>query len=162
MADPAGEAPLASFLEGRERLIGIACRFVESRAVAEEIVQESWLRWRGKEYDAAKARSIFSLIVANLARDWARRRRLEREVLAALGTEERGPCSERAVSAREDLRVVIAVLDRLPGRTVTAFRMRSLDGHSYAEIGRRLGLSRSRAFELVEDALVAMMLALGD
>lgn len=162
MTEHGSDVALTGFLEGRERLIGIACRFVENRAVAEEIVQESWLRWHTKTYPQAKASSIFSLIVANLARDWARRRRREHDVLSAIEHPEYGPCSERAVSARQDLRIVIATLSRLPKRTVTAFRMRAIDGLSYSQIAQRIGLSRTRAYELVEDALVHLILALDD
>ena len=152
---------LAAYIDDREALIALACRVVESRAVAEEIVQESWLKWHGRDYTADKARPLFRRIVTNLALDWRRRRNLETETVAFIKLEEvSAPDTERVVSARQDLRIVVRVLRRMPKRTVRALRLRAEEGLSYTKIGQRLGLSQSRAHELVEDALVALALAL--
>ncbi|MEM8553492.1 MAG: RNA polymerase sigma factor [Pseudomonadota bacterium] len=160
MADPA----LKAFLEERERLIAMACQVVESRAVAEELVQDSWLRWHAKSYPADKAAPIFRRIVSNLALDWTRSRQTERRVLASpdltSGTDE--PSSEHIVMVRQDLKRVVAALHRLPRRTVRAFRLHFVDGLTYAEVGRRLGISLSRAHALAEDALIEITLALKD
>lgn len=143
------------FVREREKLISIACRVVESRAVAEELVQDSWLRWQEKNYAAKDALPIFRQIVSNLALDWHRRRRFERGLLAdQFFAEEEMPSSERVLAARQDLRVIVAALSELPKRHVTAFRMHMVDGYTYKEIGHRLGISLTRSYELVEDTLV--------
>lgn len=157
MADPA----LSTFLSDREKLIAIACRVVESRAVAEELVQDSWLRWNRKRYPAERALPIFRRIVSNLALDWARRRQSERQILAddPFG-DLQSPSSEHVVIARDELAHVVTALGRLPKRTVTAFRLHFVDGLPYAEVGRRLGISLSRAHALAEDALVEITISL--
>ncbi|MEM8823943.1 MAG: sigma-70 family RNA polymerase sigma factor [Pseudomonadota bacterium] len=159
MADPA----LQTFLKDRESLIAMACRVVESRAIAEELVQDTWLRWDKRSYPADKARPIFRRIVANLAIDWTRSRKTERQVLSELLlADSPSVCSERVVIARQDLRRVIDALDQLPRRSVKAFRMRFIDGLTSAEIGRRLGISLSRAHALTEEALVQIALSQDD
>ncbi|MEM6482603.1 MAG: hypothetical protein AAF681_12200, partial [Pseudomonadota bacterium] len=44
-----------TFVDEQDKLIAIALRIVESRAVAEEVVQESWLRWQRHGYAAEDA-----------------------------------------------------------------------------------------------------------
>lgn len=152
---------LKTFLEERDRLISIACRVVENRAIAEDLVQDSWLRWHRKSYPADRALPIFRRIVTNLALDWRRARQAEQRLLSDLCQgEAMAASSEEIAIAREELRRVIAALGRLPKRTVTAFRLRFIDGRTYAEIGRRLGVSVSRAHALAEDALVEITIAL--
>lgn len=152
----------ATFIREREKLIAIACQVVESRAIAEELVQDSWLRWHEKDYPSAEALPVFRQIVVNLARDWTRRRRKEHSLLTELffDTDSASPCSERVLLARQDLKQVIALLSQLPRRSVTAFRMHLVDGRTYREIGEHLGISVTRAYELVEDTLVHLTIHL--
>ncbi|MEM9248840.1 MAG: sigma-70 family RNA polymerase sigma factor [Pseudomonadota bacterium] len=152
-----------AFVDNRERLIAVACKIVESPAIAEEIVQESWLRWDAKQYPTTDAVPVLHRIVRNLAYDILRRQRRERDVVAwQAHTPGAALDSEHIVVARDDLRRAVAALRRLPRRTVKALQLRSVSGLSYTEVGRRMGLSKSRAYELVEDALVELSLALDD
>lgn len=84
MSEQTVDPGLRCFVDDRDRLIAIACRIVDSRAVAEELVQESWLRWDARDYPADKAAPIFRSIVANLARDWRRRQRTESTITGTL------------------------------------------------------------------------------
>lgn len=145
----------STFITEREKLISIACRIVESRAVAEELVQDSWLRWHEKNYPAKDALPIFRQIVANLAHDWSRRRRKEYSLLTENPFEAlAAPCSEQVVHARQELQTVIAALSELPRRSVVAFRMHMVDGRTFKDVSQHLGISVTRAYELVEDVLV--------
>ncbi|MEM9784340.1 MAG: RNA polymerase sigma factor [Pseudomonadota bacterium] len=156
-------ADLDVFVTERESLIALARSFVRSTAVAEELVQDSWLRWQRSQYCSAKARPIFRTIVANLARDWWRRERRERAVLDSLAPHaESAIATDRVVIARSDLARVLATLEALPPRTRTAFRLSWQDGLGYAEIGRRLGVSKARVHQLVHRALVELALSLDD
>lgn len=159
MADPA----LATFVKERELLIAIALRMVGSRAIAEELVQDSWIRWADKDYAPDKALSIFKRIVRNLALDWSKSRRIEDKILSdLLLLEETDFDAERIVMARQELLRVIRALETLPERSVKAFHMRYVDGLSYTKIGQELGVVRSRAFKLVEDAMVMVACILKD
>ena len=151
----------AVFVSDRELLIKLACRIVESRAVAEEIVQESWLRWYGKDYNALQARPIFRRIVSNLAKDWRRSRTTETQVLSEIeAISSYAPSAERDVIARSELALVIRTLESMSNNHIRAFRMRALDGKTYKEIGRNLGVSVSQAHRLIEQVFVELVLAL--
>ncbi|MEM8836477.1 MAG: sigma-70 family RNA polymerase sigma factor [Pseudomonadota bacterium] len=159
MADPA----LTTFIKEREVLISVALRVVRSRAVAEELVQDSWLRWAHKNYPSDKALPIFRRIVSNLAKDWTRSNRTEEQILFDLKLyEDVDVDSERIVIARQELLRVVRVLESLPEKTVTAFRLRLVDGLTFTEIGTRLNLSRFRAHGLVKHALAVVTCVLKD
>lgn len=159
--DRTADPGLTTFMQERERLIRQALRFVESQAVAEEIVQDSWLRWIEKSYPVEQAKPIFRRIVSNLAKDCYRRQRIENRVLLSQAhLQADAPDSERVVFARQDLRKVIKALHRLPKRTVRAFRMHRVDGKSYAAIAKDMQISPSTAFKLVEDAMVEVVIGL--
>ena len=149
------------FVSDRERLIELACRIVESRAVAEEIVQESWLRWHARNYGQAEARPIFRRIVSNLAKDWRRSRRAEFGALSEIyAMYSNTQSAEAAVVARSELALVVRTLEKMPRRHVRAFRMRTLDGRTYKQIADRLGLSVSHTHKLIEQVMVEIGLAL--
>ena len=161
MSKPASDLALTTYMDDRERLIALACRVVESRAVAEEIVQESWLRWHGRRYSSEKARPIFRSIVFNLAKDWRRSRRAEFGALSELYVMYSNTQSaEAAVTARSELALVVRTLEKMPRRHVRAFRMRTLDGRTYKQIADRLGLSVSHTHKLIEQVMVEIGLAL--
>lgn len=150
-----------TFLKDREKLISIACSIVQDQSIAEEIVQESWLRYDARGYHAAEARPIFRRIVANLARDWRRSRKAEFFALTELyARRTHTPSAEAIVVARSELALVIRTLRKLPSRNVLAFRLRALENKSYKCIGRRLNLSISHTHALVEQVIVELGLAL--
>ena len=131
---------LKTYVDERERLIAIAARIVDSRAVAEELVQESWLRWDGRKYPAEKAKPIFRSIVTNLARDWRRRHRLEISILqSAAETQDDPRDSERIVIARQEVKRLIRALEELDPRIVKAFRLHRVEGLTMTQIAQELG-----------------------
>lgn len=153
----------AVFVSDRERLIGLACRIVESRAVAEEIVQDSWIRWDSHSYEPKDARPIFRRIVTNLAKDWRRRRTAETAALAEVQTYyAASPSTENAIVAKSELLRVVKTLKKMPRRNIVAFRLRNIEGKTYKEIAARLDLSISHARNLVEQVIVEVILALDE
>lgn len=149
------DAVLASFVDEREDLLALAHSVVGSRAIAEDVVQESWIRWQGRSYPTDRARPLLRRIVANLARDWYRRTRNERDVNQSIAEGvEFYPDSERVIIARQELQLVVDALRELPERTLIAFRLSRIDGRSLTEIGAHLGVSTPRAHQLVRGALV--------
>lgn len=159
MLDPG----LRSFVDDRDRLISIACRIVDSQAVAEELVQESWLRWDARSYPPDQATPIFRSIVANLARDWRRRHRTEAAITEALpeAGDDTGD-AERIVIAREELRKITRALQELDPRVVTAFRLHRIEGLTMAQIAVRLDTVPSRVHAYVVKALTHVTCRLMD
>ncbi|MEM8686457.1 MAG: sigma-70 family RNA polymerase sigma factor [Pseudomonadota bacterium] len=161
MDQSASDQALTIFIDDRQQLIRLALRIVESRAIAEEIVQESWIRWHRHDYEPARAKPIFRKIVANLARDWRRNKTTELIVLNELyELRSHAPSAEAAVMARSELILILKVLRSMPKRNVRAFRMRALEGKTYKQISGRLKLSISHSHALVESVLVELTLAL--
>ena len=154
---------LETFIAEQDRLIAVAVRIVDNRSVAEELVQESWLRWASKSYQPGQIRPLLLQIIRNLSIDWLRHQQTERNGLAELSTwGEEVPDTERVVIARQQLRCVVRTLRKLPKRTLTAFRLRRLDGLTYKEIAHRLNTSEASAYRLVADALVQVIISMDE
>lgn len=161
MAGRYSDSRTTAFLEQRQDLVSLALRIVRSPALAEDLVQDSWFRWQGRAYPSDRARPILRRIVRNLALDWYRRQRIEGQVLTTYAiAQDDAPDTERVFSARQDLLKIVTALERLPDRSVKAFRLHRIDGLPYAKIAKRMDLSPSTAFKLVEDVMVEIVLAL--
>lgn len=151
---------LSVFLDRRSDLVALAQAIVKNRAVAEELVQDSWISWSGKSYPDNKAEPIFKRIVLNLAKDWYRKQKTELKRMDAYALfYDDAPDTERVCIARQDLMNVIFALQKLPARSLRAFRLSRVDGLTYAEIGERMGVATSTAYGLVAEALVQVTLA---
>ncbi|MEM9011425.1 MAG: RNA polymerase sigma factor [Pseudomonadota bacterium] len=158
---PESHPGLTAWVKDREHLIALARHVVGSPAVAEEIVQEGWLRWHGRGYSADDVRPLLRRIVVNLARDWRRRREVETAVVAEQALHSRYAFdSERIVAARQDLACITEELAQMPRRTVRALWLHRIEGRTYAEIAAQLGVAQSTAYRLIEDALVQLILVL--
>ncbi|MEM7060729.1 MAG: sigma-70 family RNA polymerase sigma factor [Pseudomonadota bacterium] len=145
----------SAFVDQQDDLIALARSIVGCRSTAEDLVQDSWLRWRRHGYEVSQARPVLMRIVRNLAIDWHRRRKREaRGIEAQSLLYDPAPDSERVLSARQELQIVVQALQELPARTVHAFKLSRVDGIACAEIGRRMGISESRAYQLVGNALI--------
>lgn len=154
---------LQTYLADRERLISLAVRIVHSRAVAEELVQESWLRWDRRSYPADKATPIFRRIVRNLAFDWLRRDNMEKSILDSIDLVYDDPRdAERVVIARQDIIRLIRALEELDPRVVKAFRMHRFEHKTMAEIAADLGTVPSNVHGYVVKALTHITAALMD
>lgn len=161
MAKHAVDPGLATFVGERDDLIALAHSVVGSRHIAEELVQDSWIRWSGQTYATDEARPILFRIVKNLAVDWYRRRRREVEHLTSQdASQEVEFDTEHKVIARQELRLAIKALEQLPPRTLQAFRLSRLEGLTLRETGQRLGVSEARACQLVSKALLHVVQAL--
>ncbi|MEM8688537.1 MAG: sigma-70 family RNA polymerase sigma factor [Pseudomonadota bacterium] len=156
-------SPVASFMDDREKLLALAQSIVGNSAIAEELVQDSWLRWSSKNYAPELARPILRRIVANLCLDWLRKHRTEQAGLKFFGLFlDLSPDAERIVISRQELERVIDVLGELPERTVVAFYMNRVDGQTLQEISDHLDISITRSHQLIREALVHLTLRLGD
>lgn len=153
------DTSLDAYLRERGDLIALARSIVGSTHVAEELVQESWLRWAGRGYPADKSVPIFRRIVANLSKDWRRGQKVEQLGLLSYGLEpDQSIDAERVVMARQELAEIAAILSELPERTLIAFRMHRLEGKTYAQIGAHLGVGTTRVHQLLQNALVHVAL----
>lgn len=137
--------------------MALANKIVRNPAVAEELVQDSWIQWSSKSYPEKDAAPIFTRIVQNLARDWHVKQRREWARLESFALlYDDAPDTERVVIARMDLMNVLHALQQLPERSLRAFRLSRVERMTYAQIGEEMGIAASTAYLLVADALVEL------
>ncbi|MEM6480896.1 MAG: sigma-70 family RNA polymerase sigma factor [Pseudomonadota bacterium] len=151
----------SEFCDERHDLVALARALVGHDDIAEDIVQESWLRWQRHDYPTNHAKPIFVRIIKNLAADWHRHRAIEARnyrIHAMLRGDT--PDTERIVVARQQLRLVIEALRGLPEQNLEAFRLHRMEGMAFADIGAQLGISKAGAHRLVAQALTKIVLHL--
>lgn len=160
LADEKDSIALDTFLNRRRDLVALANKVVRNPAIAEELVQDSWLQWSSKTYPERDAAPIFTRIVMNLARDWHRKQKREWAKLEAFSLlHDDVPDTERIVISRMDLINVLRALQKLPAKSLRAFRLSRAEGMSFAEIGKQMGIAPSTAYGLVSEALIQVAVA---
>ena len=159
MVERQGNIGLNTFVRKRGDLIALANKVVRNHAVAEELVQDSWIQWSSKSYPNRDAGPIFSRIVLNLSFDWLRKQKREWAKIEAFSLlYDNAPDTERVVIARQELLNVMGALQKLPPRSLRAFRLSRVEEMTFAEIGKDMGLSTSTAYRLVSEALIQVAL----
>ena len=151
-------------MEHRPALVDYAAPIVGSRSTAEDAVQEAYFRFvppPGPPADIEAPASYLFRIVRNIAIDMSRRVSSEARRDAQLAQTTDGaacvPSPEEETVHREALALVTAALDELSAETRKAFEMKRLDGETYEDIAAHLGMSKSSAHRLVQNALTHVM-----
>ena len=141
------------FVEHRRSLIDYATRIVGSRAHAEDVVQEAWLRFDevSRQRLLDEPLSYLYRIVRNLALD-GRRSQAGVDLQAKSVAEDR-PSPEAEAVSRGELRPVQAALLELPERTRIALEMHRFGGATLSDIADFLDISVGLAHALVHDGL---------
>ena len=156
----------ALFIEHRRSLVDYAAGILGSRAQAEDVVQEAYIRFSTASAKGAFVQGEHILnplaylytIVRNLAADWARRASASRvgssttEEIAEVPSD--SPSAEAVLLHRDELRVLAAALVELPERTRLAFNLSRVEGRPLREVADRLGISIARAQQLVKTAMI--------
>ena len=140
----AGEYDVASFERHRRTLTGLAYRMLGSRAEAEDVVQDAYLRWHQVDRDTiAEPRGYLSTIVTRLCLDRMKSARAQREVYVGQWLPE--PVVDEALDAdsacelAQDLSVALMlVLERLSPLERASFLLHDVFGLDFAEVARAL------------------------
>ncbi len=151
---------LSLFVTHRQALVEYANSITGNRALAEDIVQEAWLRFDAASRDRflEDAKGYLYRIVRNLALDGQRRAARENRLIARDGFEEAAnlrsdgkPTPETVALYKDEIRCVMDAMAELPERTRIAFEMHRFGGATLKEIAEFLGISVSLAQMLVVD-----------
>ena len=145
------------FEELRPQLFALAYRMMGTRADAEDIVQEAFIRWQGADHrDVRSARSYLNAVVARLSLDALKSARRTRETY--VGTWLPEPI---ALSDRPDAQLELAdtlsvaflhVLESLSPAERVAFLMREVFGEDYSQVAAILDTSEANCRQLVARA----------
>jgi RNA polymerase sigma-70 factor (ECF subfamily) len=143
----------------RARLFGAAYRMLGSRAEAEDVVQDAYLRWHAADQTQIRNPEAWLVTTATrLAIDRLRALKTQREAYVGpwlpeplLGREP--PRPDRDVEQASDLSVAFVVLlERLAPPERAAFLLHEVFDCEYAEIARTLGRSEAACRQIVHRA----------
>ncbi|MET3666959.1 sigma-70 family RNA polymerase sigma factor [Caulobacter sp. 1776] len=144
----------AIFEERRGAMTGLAYRMLGSRAEAEDVVQDAWLRWR--RVDAAEVEepgAYLNRIVARLAMDRLKSARARREIYVGEWLPE--PVVEPDFEAGGDADLSVAfllALERLTPLERAAFLLHDVFDTPFAEIAAALGRTETACRQLASRA----------
>ncbi|GIX17731.1 MAG: hypothetical protein KatS3mg119_1917 [Rhodothalassiaceae bacterium] len=161
-----------------DRLVGGLTRRLKSRADAEEVAQEAYLRCLAHapagDGEVRSWVSYLFRVARNLAIDRRRRDGCAREKLEQIAEQKTHagpprrpgvhgpvaltvvePAGERRLDALSELMALAAAINALDPRVRQAFIWHRFHGLSYGEIARRLGLSVSSVEKYIMTALLA-------
>jgi RNA polymerase sigma-70 factor (ECF subfamily) len=153
------EDPTVTFRRLRPRLEGIAYRMLGSRAEAEEVVQDAWLRWHeSAPAELQSAEAWLVTITTRLAIDRLRAAKVQREHYIGAWLPEpvltEAPATpEQALERVDNLSVAfLVVLERLAPEARAAFLLREVFDADYSEVARTIGKSEAACRQLVSRA----------
>ena len=150
---------IAAFVKMRPRLEATAQARTGSRAIAEDLVQDAWLKLEKArpeqtiENPAGYITRIAHRIVSDHVRKERRRAGIDGELAELLWESVDAVSPERALIDRENLNAVRAVLDDLPEKTRRIFLMNRIDGISHRRIAEMLGISDEAVYYHIRRAL---------
>jgi RNA polymerase sigma-70 factor (ECF subfamily) len=143
----------------RPRLFAVAYRMLGTRADAEDVLQDAWLRWsRTDPATLESAEAWLVTVVTRLAIDRLRAAKAEREAYVGwwlpeplVEVDERTP--EAVAEWASDLSVAFLwVLERLAPEERAAFLLRQVFDHDYPEIAAMLDKSEAACRQMVHRA----------
>lgn len=149
----------ATFQQHRPRLYGIAYRMLGSRADAEDMLQEAYLRWHRTDFDRVQAPEAWlTTTMTRLCIDRLRAARTEREAyvgpwLPEPLVGEEIPPPDRQSELASDLSVAfLVVLERLAPEERAAFLLHEVFDCDYPEVARILGKNETTCRQIVHRA----------
>jgi len=151
------EAAVATFAAVRPRLFGIAYRMLGTVADAEDIVQDTWLRWQAYDRSTVREPAAFlATTTTRLAMNAATSARAQRETYI-------GPWLPEPVDTADDPTLgaergealsfaVLVLLEKLSPAERAAYVLREAFDYPYSEIARIVETSEQAARQLVSRA----------
>ncbi|CAN7579432.1 sigma-70 family RNA polymerase sigma factor [Caulobacter sp. LjRoot300] len=145
------------FEERRGAMTGLAYRMLGSRADAEDVVQDAWIRWRGVEADAvANPAGFLNKVVTRLCLDRLKSARARREVYVGEWLPEPVVDDDHERlhdDLGEDLSVAfLLALERLTPLERAAFLLHDVFDVPFAEVAKTLGRGEAACRQLAARA----------
>lgn len=148
-----------TFNSYRSLLFSIAYRMLGSVADAEDMVQETYLRWeRASEDEVRSPKAYLSTVVTRLSIDQLRKQKAQREVYIGawlpepLMTEQTPALSSTAELAESLSLAFLLLLEALGPVERAVFLLREVFDYEYAEIAEIVGKSEANCRQMVRRA----------
>ncbi len=143
----------AIFEERRGAMTGLAYRMLGSRADAEDVVQDAWLRWRGVEAgEVANPAGFLNKVVTRLCLDRLKSARARREVYVGEWLPE-PVVDDDHERLGEDLSVAfLLALERLTPLERAAFLLHDVFDAPFADVAKTLGRTEAACRQLAARA----------
>lgn len=152
-------AHITIYQQLRPRMFGLAYRLLGSRADAEDVLQDAWLRWQSVPVEGIRDPEAWLVtVVTRLGIDRQRQLRVRREDYAGPWlpeplVDEATPGAESVMDLASDLSIAFLVtLERLSAEERAAFLLREVFDYSYTEIATTLDKSEVASRQLVSRA----------
>ncbi|MFW3170256.1 RNA polymerase sigma factor SigJ [Geodermatophilus sp. CPCC 206100] len=163
MTSPSRHDPVTTFEEHRSLLTGIAYRILGTVADAEDVVQETWLRWATVDHgDVRDPRAFLATTASRLALNALRSQRQRRESYTGpwlpdpLPTADGGPVAadpaEPVLLAESVSLAFLVVLESLSPLERVAFVMHDVFGFGHDEVAASVGRSEQAVRQLTSRA----------
>ncbi|MFF5077339.1 sigma factor [Actinoplanes sp. NPDC000266] len=135
----------------RPRVLAAALHVIGERAEAEDVVQETWLRWERADRTAVANPPAFLAVTAvRLAINVKQSARWRRETYVMTEAVERGPGPEKLAERRQAVDSALRMLlERLTPAERAAYLLRKAFDYPYRHISQVLGLGEDHARQLV-------------
>ncbi|WP_334178848.1 RNA polymerase sigma-70 factor [Pseudoxanthomonas sp.] len=148
-----------AFETHRPRLFGLSYRLLGSRSDAEDVVQDTWLRWQQTDRSGIRDAEAWLVTAATrLGIDRLRAARVQREryigpwLPEPSGIDE-SPSPEHSAELAEQVSLAfLAVLERLGPEERAAFLLKEAFDYDYAQIAPLLGQSEANCRQMVHRA----------
>jgi RNA polymerase sigma factor (sigma-70 family) len=150
---------LATFVQVRPRLEAVARARTGSRALAEDLIQDTWFKLEAARIEgpidnpAGFIIQVANNTVTDHLRKERRRSELDAELSDLLWESVDAVSPERALIGRERLQAVRAALDELPEKTREIFLMNRIERIPHRRIAELLGMSDNAVYYHVRRAL---------
>ena len=153
MMDALGKDGDTIFEDRRGAMTGLAYRMLGSRADAEDVVQDAWIRWRGVEPgEVANPAGFLNKVVTRLCLDRLKSARARREVYVGEWLPE-PVVDEDHERLGEDLSVAfLLALERLTPLERAAFLLHDVFDASFADVAKTLGRTEAACRQLAARA----------
>jgi RNA polymerase sigma-70 factor (ECF subfamily) len=160
-AESAEAAALDAFERHRSLLFGIAYRMLGEVAEAEDMVQETYMRWQrtqDQEKDVKSARAYLTTIITRLCIDQLGSARHQREQYVGVwlpeplvARDENDP-AKAAQLAESVTNAFLLILETLSPVERAVFLLREVFGYEYDEVSRAVGKSEPNCRKMVSRA----------
>jgi RNA polymerase sigma factor (sigma-70 family) len=153
-AGAVSEADAATFEVVRPRLFGIACRVLRGHTEAEDVVQDTWIRWhRTDRREVLNSGAFLATATTRLAINAAHSARARHETPSGASLPEPiDPSADptAALERNEELELAVrALLEKLSPTERAVFVLRDAFDYPYRQISELLELSEANARQLL-------------